>query len=97
VTDALVLARFVDGVILVIDPRRSKRGAIRQAIEQLQRTEVRLLGVVLNNIKVKRSSYYYARDYYYSKQYGKGSRDSVSSIQPDEPEGEEEMSAAKGA
>jgi capsular exopolysaccharide synthesis family protein len=97
VTDALVLARFVDGVILVIDPRRSKRGAIRQAIEQLQRTEVRLLGVVLNNIKVKRSSYYYARDYYYSKQYGKGSRDSVSSIQLDEPESEEEMSAAKGA
>ncbi len=96
VTDALVLARFVDGVILVIDPRRSKRGAIRQAIEQLQRIEVRLLGVVLNNVKVKRSSYYYARDYYYSKQYGKGSHDSISSIQVDEPEGEEEMSPVKG-
>jgi len=26
---------------------------------------------VFNNIKVKRSSYYYNREYYYSKHYGK--------------------------
>ncbi|HNW14426.1 MAG TPA: hydroxyisourate hydrolase [Anaerolineaceae bacterium] len=41
----------------------------------LQRLDARLLGVVLNNIKIKRSSYYYNRDYYYSKQYGKSNED----------------------
>lgn len=71
VTDALILAKSVDGVILVVDPKKTKRGAIRQAIEQLQRLDARLLGVVFNNIKVKRSSYYYNREYYYSKHYGK--------------------------
>lgn len=71
VTDAFVLAKSVDGVILVVDPKKTKRGAIFQAIEQLQRLDARLLGVVINNIKVKRSSYYYNREYYYSKHYGK--------------------------
>ena len=71
VTDAFVLAKSVDGVILVVDPKKTKRGAIFQAIEQLQRLDARLLGVVFNNIKVKRSSYYYNREYYYSKHYGK--------------------------
>ena len=75
VTDALILAKSVNGVLLVVDPKKTKRGAIRQAIEQLQRLDTRLLGVVLNNIKVKRSSYYYNRDYYYSKQYGRTSED----------------------
>ena len=75
VTDALILAKSVDGVLLVVDPKKTKRGAIRQAIEQLQRLDARLLGVILNNIKIKRSSYYYNRDYYYSKQYGKSNED----------------------
>lgn len=77
VTDALILTKSVDGVLLVVDPKKTKRGAIRQAIEQLQRLDARLLGVVLNNIKVKRSSYYYNRDYYYSKQYGRSSEDAA--------------------
>lgn len=77
VTDALILAKSVDGVILVIDPKKTKRGAIQQAVEQLQRLDARLLGIVLNNIKVKRSSYYYNREYYYSKHYGKTGTDST--------------------
>lgn len=77
VTDALILAKSVDGVLLVVDPKKTKRGAIRQAVEQLRRLDARLLGVVLNNIKVKRSSYYYNRDYYYSKQYGRSSDESA--------------------
>jgi len=71
VTDALVLTKNVDGVILVVDPKKTKRSAIKQAIEQLQRVNAHLLGVVLNNIKIKRSNYYYNREYYYSKHYGK--------------------------
>ena len=75
VTDALVLAPKVDGVILVVDPKVTKRGALRHSIEQLQRVNANLLGVVLNNVEVKRSQYYYNRSYYYGKQYGKASDD----------------------
>jgi non-specific protein-tyrosine kinase len=71
VTDALVLAPRMDGVVLVMDPTKTKRGALRHAIEQLQRVNAPLLGVVLNNVKVKRSQYYYNRNYYYGKQYGR--------------------------
>jgi non-specific protein-tyrosine kinase len=75
VTDALVLAPRVDGVILVMDPTKTKRGALRHAIEQLSRVNANLLGVVLNNIKVKRSQYYYNRNYYYGKRYGKAANE----------------------
>ena len=70
VTDALVLAPRVDGVILVIDPVKTKRGALRHAIEQLQQVKANLLGVVLNNVRINRSQYYYNRNYYYGKSYG---------------------------
>ncbi len=73
VTDALVLAPWMDGVILVVDPTKTKRGALRHSIEQLKRVNANLLGVVLNNIQVKRSQYYYNRNYYYGKQYGRAS------------------------
>ena len=71
VTDALVLAPRMDGVILVMDPTKTKRGALRHAIEQIQRVNAPLLGIVLNNVKIKRSQYYYNRNYYYGKQYGR--------------------------
>jgi non-specific protein-tyrosine kinase len=88
VTDALVLAPRADGVILVIDPSKTKRGALRHAIEQLRQVNANLVGVVLNNIKVKRSQYYYNRSYYYGKQYGKVGEAAVA-VAPALPETEE--------
>lgn len=75
VTDALVLAPRVDGVILVIDPRKTKRGAVLHSMEQLKQVNAKLLGVVLNNVKISRAHYYYNRDYYYGKPYGKAAED----------------------
>ena len=76
VTDALVLAPRVDGVILVIDPNKTKRAALQHSIEQLKQVNANLLGVVLNNVKISRSHYYYNRDYYYGKPYGKAAEES---------------------
>ncbi|MCE5206766.1 MAG: polysaccharide biosynthesis tyrosine autokinase [Chloroflexi bacterium] len=75
VTDALVLASKVDGVILVFDPNKTKRAALQHSIEQLKHVNANLLGVVLNNVKVSRSHYYYNRDYYYGKPYGKAAEE----------------------
>jgi non-specific protein-tyrosine kinase len=68
VTDAAVLAARVDGVILVVKPGKTKLAAFRQSVEQLQHLGANLLGVVLNDVEVKRTGYKYAyyRGYYYS-------------------------------
>ncbi|MGB8214212.1 MAG: polysaccharide biosynthesis tyrosine autokinase [Anaerolineales bacterium] len=71
VTDALVLASRVDGVLLVIKPSVTKWAAFRQAIEQLQQVKANLLGIIVNDVNVNHSRYYYYRGYYRQK-YGKG-------------------------
>ena len=71
VTDAMVLAQRVDGVLLVVKPSVTKWASLRQAIEQLQRVKANLLGIVVNDVNVGRSKYYYYRGYYKQK-YGKG-------------------------
>jgi capsular exopolysaccharide synthesis family protein len=68
VTDAMVLAPRVDGVLLIVKPGRTKLTACKQAVEQLHRVGARLLGVVLNDVRFNRSrfSYYNYQNFYYS-------------------------------
>jgi non-specific protein-tyrosine kinase len=76
VTDAVVLAPRVDGVLLVVKPGKTKMLACRQAVEQLRRVGANVLGVVLNDVEVRRSRYNYKYNYYkgyyysYHKYYG---------------------------
>lgn len=67
VTDALVLASRVDGVILVVDPHKTKRAAIKHAIDQLKRIDANLIGVILNKVKLQNTAYYYNKGYYYGQ------------------------------
>lgn len=80
VTDSAVLAPKVDGVLLVVKPGASKLQACKQAVEQLKMVGARMLGVVLNDIDIKRSGYRYSHyKYYYS--YKKGhAHDSAKSL-----------------
>lgn len=48
VTDALVLSAKVDGVVLVVDVGKTRKGALRYARELLHRARARVLGVVFN-------------------------------------------------
>ncbi len=67
VTDAAVLAPRVDGVLLVVRPGTTKLGASKQAVEQLRRGGANILGVVLNDVELKRGRYnYYYKGYYYA-------------------------------
>jgi capsular exopolysaccharide synthesis family protein len=60
VTDAAVLGRQVDGILLVADHGRTKLGALNKARDELARVGGRVLGVTLNRLPAgKRSSYYY--------------------------------------
>ncbi|WP_287022031.1 CpsD/CapB family tyrosine-protein kinase [Cohnella sp.] len=62
VTDAQLLSRRCDGVILVLDQGKVKREIALKAKEGLVKVGAKLLGVVLNNVKRKKSEGYY---YYY--------------------------------
>lgn len=50
VTDAAILSAFVDGTLLVIDARKSRRPAVRLGREALNRVNAQVLGVVLNRV-----------------------------------------------
>ena len=66
VTDAAVLARQVDGVLLVADAGHTRRELARQAKEDLLKVGANILGVVLNRLSPRELGYchYY---YYYSR------------------------------
>ncbi|MGB3716588.1 MAG: polysaccharide biosynthesis tyrosine autokinase [Candidatus Promineifilaceae bacterium] len=65
VTDAVVLSRRSDGVILVADAGSTRRGQLKQAVEQLRSSNAHLLGVVLNRLTPRSDGYY---TYYYYRQ-----------------------------
>jgi Mrp family chromosome partitioning ATPase len=66
VTDASVLASFVDGVVVVLKANESTKEVARSALEGLDRVKAKVLGVVLNSVDLsKESSYYYHYYYYY--------------------------------
>ena len=65
--DAAVLAPAVDGVVLVVDLRKTHRDAARRTVQQLQAVGARILGVVVNGVSATRRGGYYS---YYSRYYG---------------------------
>ncbi|MBL7077529.1 MAG: polysaccharide biosynthesis tyrosine autokinase [Kiritimatiellae bacterium] len=67
VSDASLLTREVDGVLLVIQHRKYPRALSARAKEMVENFGGNLLGVVLNNINISRdyAYYYYHQHYYY--------------------------------
>jgi non-specific protein-tyrosine kinase len=63
VTDAVVLSKLVDGVVLLADSGRTKRTAARQLADRLRQVDANILGVVLNRVSSRGQSYY-AYKYY---------------------------------
>ncbi|MBM3476081.1 MAG: polysaccharide biosynthesis tyrosine autokinase [Armatimonadetes bacterium] len=68
--DAQALASLVDGVVLVIEIGVTRRPVLVRALEALNRTGTRCLGVVINKAVAGRGGYgYYYYGYYY-RRYG---------------------------
>ena len=65
VTDAVILASFVDGVVVVIRAHETHREMIKNGIGQLKAVNAHILGAVLNGVDMGRDSYYYYQYYYY--------------------------------
>jgi succinoglycan biosynthesis transport protein ExoP len=69
VTDAVVLSRWADGVIVVLDQKNTNRQGLQRARENLQAVGARILGAVINRLDAgSGGGYYYASyssSYYY--------------------------------
>jgi capsular exopolysaccharide synthesis family protein len=65
-TDASILSTMVDGVMLVVHGGRSSRAVVRRAKQQLLDVGAHIYGIVLNNVKLESSDYYYYSGYYSS-------------------------------
>jgi succinoglycan biosynthesis transport protein ExoP len=73
VTDATVLSKRIDGLLLVTEAGQTRREAARQAVLNLQQAGANLLGGVLNRVSHKgRGYYYYYSSYHYSPRDGSG-------------------------
>jgi polysaccharide biosynthesis transport protein len=67
VTDAAIISAVTDGVVLVVDPAKSKRRDLVRAREAVEAVDGRILGVVINRLSKQGAGYYY---YYYQHHYG---------------------------
>lgn len=75
VIDTAVIAPKVDGVILVVEANKCSYHFIQDVKKQLEISETRVLGVVLNKVRVEKGGYYnrYYKGYYsgyYKPYYG---------------------------
>ncbi|MFY9609935.1 MAG: polysaccharide biosynthesis tyrosine autokinase [Blastocatellia bacterium] len=74
VTDPVILATMVDGVILVVHGGKSTRDVVRRARQELTNVGAKIFGVVLNNVDLRREGYDY---YYYNRYYSGYTKDGV--------------------
>ncbi|MDH4208358.1 MAG: polysaccharide biosynthesis tyrosine autokinase, partial [Anaerolineae bacterium] len=58
VADTALIARRVDGVLLVVRAGRTRREVAQSAVENLHQTGARVVGVVLNDVDPRRSIYH---------------------------------------
>jgi capsular exopolysaccharide synthesis family protein len=64
VSDPTILATQGDGVLFVMDPQNTRKGALRQSIRSLEAVGVNILGIVINKAKEGKGGYYrYAYKY----------------------------------
>jgi len=67
--DSSVLATELDATLLVLQAGQTKRQVANQAKELLQRLNINIYGVVLNNIDYSKRYGYYSYYYYYYQNY----------------------------
>lgn len=70
VTDAIIVSRVVDGMIVVVRADHAVRGAVAETMRQLSLADAHVLGFVFNGANSNEGGYYkkgyYRKPYYYS-------------------------------
>jgi capsular exopolysaccharide synthesis family protein len=75
VTDAVILAPHMSGVVFVIGAEMTRRAHAERAIQSIQAGKPTITGAVLNRVDLNRNKYYYSRyyGYHYKSYYGDSS------------------------
>jgi capsular exopolysaccharide synthesis family protein len=68
VTDASIAANLAHGVLFVVGAEMTSKRVAQRAVEQLEMSQARFLGAVLNRVDLEHNAYYYSR--YYRHEYG---------------------------
>ncbi|MDX2034609.1 MAG: polysaccharide biosynthesis tyrosine autokinase [Blastocatellia bacterium] len=73
--DSLILSALVEGVIIVVKAGLTPREMAQRTKAHLQSVGAKILGVVINQIKLQPHDYYYYSTYYSRYYYGNGDGD----------------------
>ena len=69
VTDPVILSTIVDGTVFVIHAGKTTREIIQRARQELMSVNSKVLGVVLNNVNLRKDGYDYYSYYRYASNY----------------------------
>lgn len=58
VSDPAILATQGDGVLLVLDAQKTRKGAVRRSTRSLEAVGANVLGTVMNNVRAGKGGYY---------------------------------------
>jgi capsular exopolysaccharide synthesis family protein len=74
VTDAVVLSKLTDGVVLVVRAGKTLRDDVKRSVRQIRSVDGGIVGVILNEFNANDRSYYY---YNYGYGYGEDVKEAV--------------------
>ena len=63
-SDALVMAKYVDGSIIVLASEKTTRRAVDEMVDVLEKAHIKPLGFVLNRFSIEKGKYFYHQYYY---------------------------------
>ncbi|MCF8093618.1 MAG: polysaccharide biosynthesis tyrosine autokinase [Desulfotignum sp.] len=69
-TDALLIAPMIDGSVLVVKSGNTDRKIIQDAVDQFKAVKQPVIGMVLNQVDMRKEGYYKYYQKYYTSYYG---------------------------
>ena len=70
VADPLILSRFVDGVMMVVESNKTNRDHVLQCRSRMAEVKANILGAIVNKLDIRRTGYGYYYYYDYNSTYG---------------------------
>jgi len=74
-SEALVLSRLIDSMVIVVRPGKTAQKPFRDAVEEFKRAKAKVIGLVFNEAKVTSGSYYYTKYHRYYRYGNYGQED----------------------
>ncbi|HMC97462.1 MAG TPA: polysaccharide biosynthesis tyrosine autokinase [Flavobacteriales bacterium] len=72
ITDALLMMRYVDATLFVLNTRFASKDHVNNALDVLMANPNKNTGFILNGVRMKKSKYYYNTNYGYGYRYAYG-------------------------